>query len=681
MALALGAGLVPSTEAAEPAAPTRHVFTVEDSSGLRELRGPQLSPDGQWIAYTVRVADVAKDKFLTDLWMSRWDGSEHLRLTQSGDVAGGVRWSPDGRFLSFLAARAEEADKGRKSSQVWRFDRRGGDAQRLTDLPGNVADYAWSPDGQRLVLAVDEPDPREDPEKLAGWMRKTAPPVVIDRLLFKKDREGYLGDTRSHLHLFDLATRQSQALTTGRYSEGAPAWSPDGQRIAFLSKRGLDPDRGEASSLFVMEARADAPAPLQLASFTAHADPLLAWSPDGRQIAFLAGDEQRLSAYHRHRLAVVPAGGGAASRLLTEALDRGLQSVFAWLPDGRQLLVAVDDDRASYLARVDALSGALTPLTSGRQTVSSPVLDGRGQGRIALLAGDAKQPAEVQVLEAAGGSLRRVSRHNEAWLATLQLGETRDFTSVSKDGTQVNGLISTPPGYTAGRRYPTLLLIHGGPNGQDAHALGGYHLLRELLTARGYVVLQVNYRGSSGRGDKFQKAIVADWGNKEVVDLLGAVDWAVAQGIADPARLGLGGWSYGGILSNYTIASDGRFKAAVSGAGSSNQLSMFGTDQYVNQYERELGAPWQSQALWLKLSYPFFKAERIKTPTLFLAGEKDFNVPVAGSEQMYQALKLLGVDTQLVIYPGQFHSLGLPSYQRDMRSRFADWFDRYLQPR
>lgn len=204
--------------------------------------------------------------------------------------------------------------------------------------------------------------------------------------------------------------------------------------------------------------------------------------------------------------------------------------------------------------------------------------------------------------------------------------------------------------------------------------------LRERLAAAGYAVLLVNYRGSSGRGQAYQRAIFGDWGHLEVQDLHAALDWAVRQGIADPARLGVGGWSYGGLLTDYLIATDTRFKAAVSGAGSGNQLAMFGSDQYAVQYEREIGLPWTQRERWLKVSYPFFKADRIKTPTLFLGGEKDFNVPIAGGEQMYQALKALGVPTQLVIYPGQFHGLSLPSYQRDWETRFIAWMDRHLKP-
>src|SRR5256886_6023332 len=221
-----------------------------------------------------------------------------------------------------------------------------------------------------------------------------------------------------------------------------------------------------------------------------------------------------------------------------------------------------------------------------------------------------------------------------------------------------------------------ILYVHGGPNGQDAHS---FSFDRQWFAANGYVVISVNYRGSSGRGNAYQKAIFADWGNKEVVDLLGAVDHMVATGIADANRLGIGGWSYGGILTDYTIATDSRFTAAISGAGSALQTSMYGLDQYTRQYDNEIGPPWKAQDLWIKISYPFFHADRIKTPTLFLGGEKDFNVPVAGGEQMYQALRSLGVPAQLIVYPGEYHVLTRPSFLVDRSRRYLDWMGKYLK--
>jgi len=333
----------------------------------------------------------------------------------------------------------------------------------------------------------------------------------------------------------------------------------------------------------------------------------------------------------------------------------------------------ITDDRVVYPARVTLADGRIERLLDGRQVVSEIAVS--RSGRTAILAGTATQPNEIYALE--GGTLRRLTHQNDAWLEQVQLAITEDFSAKGKDGTVVNGLLVKPADWQPGRKYPALLRIHGGPNGQDQHA---FNFERELFAAHGYVVIAANYRGSAGRGAAFQKAIYADWGNKEVQDLLAAVDHVVAMGIADPDRLGIGGWSYGGILTDYTIATTTRFKAAISGAGSALQTSMYGVDQYIYQYDTEVGPPWKNQALWEKISYPFWHADRIKTPTLFLGGEKDFNVPIAGSEQMYQALKSQGVETELVIYPGQFHGITTPSYQIDRLQRYLAWYDKYLKP-
>jgi dipeptidyl aminopeptidase/acylaminoacyl peptidase len=295
------------------------------------------------------------------------------------------------------------------------------------------------------------------------------------------------------------------------------------------------------------------------------------------------------------------------------------------------------------------------------------------QGKFAVLTSTPERAGEVFAWE--NGALRQLSHQNDSLFAQLQVGTTEGVTSKSKDGTEVHSVLVRPANAPAGK-LPLILYIHGGPNGQDAYS---FSFDRELFAANGYAVLSVNYRGSNGRGSAYQKAIFADWGDKEVVDLIGAVDEVVRSGIADGERLGIGGWSYGGILTDYTIATTPRFKAAVSGAGSALQLSMYGTDQYITQYNQEIGPPWKSQDLWVKISYPFFHADRIKTPTLFMGGASDFNVPIIGGEQMYEALRSLAVPTQLVIYPGQYHGLTVPSYRKDRLERYLAWYDRYLK--
>lgn len=651
------------------AAESRHPLTLDDLARPRSVGDPQVSPDGRWIAYTVGTVDVEKDKRDSDLWMVGWNREDRVRLTSLPDSSESKpRWSPDGRYLAFLATRGDEAEK-KKGGQLWLLDRRGGEAQKLTDLKGGVSDYDWSPDGKRLVLVVDDFDPSSDPEKKEGWKRKTAPPIVIDRYHFKEDRDGYLGTLRSHLQLFDVEARTAQVLTSGTFEEKSPSWSPDGRLIAFVSNRETDPDRIDNADIFVIEPKPGAEAK-RLTTFPGRDAGRPSWSPDSTTIAFLEGDEPKYTAYSLNKLAVVPAAGGP-TRILTGALDRAVQDPIVWSADGKSLTFVVQDDRITYVGRMPAAGGAVEKLTSGRRVVSS-LAQGKS-GALAMLSATAATPDEVAVWD--DGTLRTVTHENDAWLATVQLATVEDFTTRGKDGNEVHGLLFKPPAYVPGQKYPTLLNIHGGPNSQDQHA---FSFERQLLAANGYVVLAVNYRGSAGRGSAYQKAIFADWGNKEVKDLLAAVDYAIAAGIADPTRLGVGGWSYGGILTDYTIATDPRFKAAISGAGSALQLSMYGSDEYITQYDLELGPPWKSVEPWLKVSYPFLHADRIKTPTLFLGGSSDFNVPIIGGEQMYQALRGMGIDTQLVIYPGQYHGITTPSYVRDRLERYLGWYGKYL---
>ncbi|HXG56306.1 MAG TPA: S9 family peptidase [Vicinamibacterales bacterium] len=654
--------------ASPAAAQAKRPLKADDIYNVRDVRDPHRSPDGKWVAYTLSTAVKDTDKNNTDVWMVSWDGSQQIQVTSTPEGESSPRWSPDGKYLSFVSSRM-----GAKGGQVWLLNRAGGEAMKLTDVKGGVSDYGWAPDSKRLVLVIQDPDPSEkddDDKDDKKDDKKTPRPIVIDRYHFKADGSGFLRGERSHLHLFDIESKKADPLTPGVFDEDSPAWSPDGTQIAFVRRHGDgDVDRMPNRDLFVVEAKAGAQ-PRRLTMATADESGRPAWSPDGKSIAYLLGDEVKYSAYDQSKLAVVPVAGGQ-SRILADTLDRPVSSV-SWGADGTSLVFVVVDDRAQHLARVTAAGGRVEKLIDGRRTVSNP--SGGADGHFAVLASTATDLPEVHALE--GGTLRKLTRQNDAWMKEVALGTTEDFTSTSKDGTVVNSVLVKPNGFDASRKYPLLLRIHGGPNGQDAHA---FNFERELFAAHGYAVIAVNYRGSNGRGNAFQKAIFADWGNKEVVDLLGAMDAVQKMPWVDAGRLGIGGWSYGGILTDYTIATDTRFKAAISGAGSANQIAMYGSDMYITQYEQEIGPPWKSQDLWIKISYPFFHADRIKTPTLFMVGEKDFNVPLAGSEQMYQALRSLGIDTQLVIYPNQFHGITTPSYKVDRLQRYLDWYGKYLR--
>jgi dipeptidyl aminopeptidase/acylaminoacyl peptidase len=648
------------------AAQTKRPLAVNDLFNIRDVRDPQRSPDGKWVAYTVTTAVKDTDKNNTDVWMVSWDGAQQIQITSTPEGESSPRWSPDNKYLSFISSR-----QGAKTGQVWILNRAGGEAVKITDIKGGVSDHAWSPDSKRLVLVVQDPDPADKDTDDPASEKKTPKPIVIDRYRFKADVDGFLRGERSHLYLFDVAAKKAEILTPGSFEESSPAWSPDGTLIAFVRTHGEgDVDKNPNRDLFVIDAKPGA-TPRRLTTTTAEETGQPAWSPNGRQIAYLLGDEMKYYAYDQAQLMVIPAAGGQP-RHLTRTLDRPVSSP-SWAADGSSLFFTIVDDRAVHVGKVPAAGGDVQRLVEGRRVVTN--LSPGPDGSFAALASTATELPEVHAIE--GGKLRKLSRQNDEWMNGVSLGTTEDFTSTSKDGTIVNSLVVKPAAFDPSRRYPLLLRIHGGPNGQDQHS---FNYEREVFAANGYIVLAVNYRGSNGRGNAYQKAIFADWGGKEVVDLLGAMDAIQKQPWVDSARLGIGGWSYGGISTNYTIAQDTRFKAAISGAGSSNQLAIYGTDQYINQYETELGPPWKNPDVWLKVSYPFFKADRIKTPTLFMVGQNDFNVPLAGSEQMYQALRSLGVDTQLVIYPGQFHGITIPSYRIDRMQRYLDWYAKYLKP-
>ena len=657
---------------------TPRLITPNDLASFHDVGSPEVSPDGQWVAYTVSTINTKEDKRITDLWMVSWDGQHDVRLTWKGDVSDDAdpedaasssnpRWSPDGQYISFMADRSGHG----KGAQVWIMDRRGGEAHQLTDIKDHLSSYAWSPDSKKLLLATTPADPEEKAKEKKDDKEKEKPkPIQIDRYHFKEDIEGYLkDDEHTHLYLWDIATKKLEKLTTDtKFDETNAVWSPDGSQIAYVSNHDVDPDRSINTDVFVVDAKPNS-TPKQLTHYDGPDDGRIAWSPDGKSIAFLRGDPLKLWQYSENKLGIVAADGSSEARVLTANFDRAVMGpVFSH--DGKSIDVVAEDDRNQYIARVDVATGKVERVLPDAGTAMA--LNAHG-GHAALVWTTDQKPGEIYAFE--DGKLRALTHHNDAFLAQLKLGETRDIQAVAKDGTQVHGLITLPPGTSSPSKQPMLLFIHGGPNGQDAHE---WEVLRQLFAAHGYAVLNVNYRGSSGRGSAYQKAIAADWGHHEIDDLMATVDEAIKEGYADPDKLAVGGWSYGGILTDYTIASTTRFKAASSGAGVGNPVGLYGIDEYILQYDNELGQPWKDTQKYIQLGYPFFHADRIHTPTLYMGGTSDFNVPLNGGEQMYQALKSLNVPAELVVYPGQFHGFTRPSFIKDRYERWFAWYDKWV---
>jgi dipeptidyl aminopeptidase/acylaminoacyl peptidase len=656
-----------------PAQTARRPLKLDDLTRFRNVSDPQISPDGQWVAYVTGTTDAKDDKSNSHIWMVNIDGSNNRQITFSQESENSPRWSPDGKYLSFTSSRPGKT----RGSQVWLMDRSGGEATQFTELKGRLQGHEWSPDSKRLALLIGDPDPEADPgpSPQPGATPRVPKPIVIDRYRYKQDGQGYLLSGRhTYVYIFDVATKKLERLTKSKWDESSPSWSPDGTRIAFMSNHSDDPDRDPAAQLYVAEAKPGATEKQLTPEAIRAGRSRPEWSPDSKWIAILEGEEKKYGAYSMEHLALVSAdGSNAPTRVKAlEDLDRGVSSP-RFSQDGKSIRFLVTDDRSVYPAKANLSGGAVERLLSPPIVVST--WNFSGAKAVAISGGDTKAN-EIYVWE--GNSLRQITHQNDALFAELDFGATEEVSFTSKDGTQVNGLLTYPVGYVKGTKVPLLLRIHGGPNSQDQHS---FSLERQVFAANGYAVLAVNYRGSAGRGQKFSRSIFADWGNFEVQDLLAGVDHVVKMGVADPDRLGVGGWSYGGILTDYLIASDNRFKAATSGAGTAFTVAFYGTDQYIIQYDYEIGPPWNPKAwdTYVKISYPFLHADRIQTPTLFLGGERDFNVPVQGSQQMYQALRSLGIDTQLIIYPNENHGIQRPSYQRDRMERYLGWYDKYVK--
>jgi len=647
------------------AAQSPRTLEVDDLFAVRRVGDPQISPDGDWVAYTVGRTILEDEKSETRTWMVPTAGGAAIPMTAEGYSASRPRWSPDGKYLSFMASKNEG------KTQVWTLNRLGGEAQQLTDVKQGVSSYDWSPDGTRLILAIQ--DPEEEDERGGEEKRKTETrePWVIDRLQFKRDRTGYLtGNRHTHLYVFDVATKELTQITSGDYDESQAVWSPDGTRVAFVSNRTEEPDANFNSDIWIVAAdNTDKGQTLLQVTTNPGSDASPAWSPDGKWIAYVTVTEPAIIWYATDHLAVVSASGGEP-RLLSVQLDRNFSGP-RFSTDGRWIYARLEDSAENHLVRVNVGNGRVERLTSGGLAVRD--FDMGPDRAVAALVGHLDRPDEVFMVER--NDLRQLTHENGEWLAGLRLAEVKNVQFPSKDGTEIEGFIYLPPGYQQGLRYPTLLRIHGGPVSQFSHR---FNFEAQLFAANGYVVVTVNPRGSSGYGQEFSKAIWADWGNKDYEDVMAGVDYAIEQGYADPDRLGVGGWSYGGILTNYVITKTQRFKGAITGASEVLYVANYGHDHYQRHWEAELGLPWENREAWERIS-PFNSVERIVTPTLIMGGERDWNVPILNSEQLYQALRRLGRGTQLVVYPGQPHGLRVPSYQKDRLERYLAWYDKYVK--
>lgn len=651
---------------------SKRPIAIDDYFAMKSVRGMQISPDGEWIAYTVTTTNLKKDRSETRIWMVPAGGGEAIPMTAKGYSAGSPRWSPDGKYLSFIAKRSSSGEDKMDSEdkpQVWALNRLGGEAQQLTKVKQGVSGYEWAPDGKRLLLMIRDPKPYEltdDPKD-----DKKPRPHVIDRLQFKRDYVGYLDRYRIHLYVYDVGSKEEpRQITSGDYDDSGPAWSPDGKLIAFVSNRSKEPDDNPNTDIWVVSAdNTDKGATLLQLTKNPREDNNPSWSPDGKTIVYTTVTAPLKTLWYAvEHLATVPSNGGKAN-VITADLDRNASSP-KFSEDGGAIWFELEDSGEQILASMPAGGGPITRHVRGENIVRGFEVGG---GKLAMLVSKPDLPGDIFTFD--NGQIKQITFSNKQLLDKIDLVDVEKISYKSADGTEVQAFLYKPVGFDPSMKYPMILNPHGGPVSQYDYS---FNFNAQLWAANGYVVLQPNPRGSSGRGQAYSYALFAQWGVPDFADEMAGVDYVISKGFVDPEKLGVGGWSYGGILTNYMITKSTRFKAAVSGASEALFRANYGHDQYQMWWVVELGLPWENVEGWEKIS-PFNDVAKITTPTLWIGGSSDWNVPILNSEQMYQSMKKLGRTTELVVYPGEHHGIRRPTFQKDRFQRFLGWFDKYIK--
>jgi dipeptidyl aminopeptidase/acylaminoacyl peptidase len=653
---------------------SRRGFAPEDIERLLQVGEPRVSPDGSRVAYVVTSADAEADDNRSDIWLLPLTGGEPRQLTRGAGRDSAPRWSPDGQRLAFVRKPKGQDEK----PQIWLIDADGGEPWRLTSTAGGAASPAWSPDGATIALTSRTSSTGADKaEQEKTPVEKHAPRVIRD-LVFRSDGIGIHDERREHIWLIPAEGGEARQLTAGDWDDSEIAWAPNGREIAFTSYR--EQDRGEARIRDLWVVDLDRGGCRRLTSGLGPAN-APAWSADGASIAY-AGHQHRYEGFRTTQLYRIPASGGEPQSL-TASLDRsvasmpGASGVISWAGDGSSVFFLALDRGAARVFRVSASGGEAQPLADFPALVASlaPLPDGSG---VVVAASTPTNPGELFLLPLGAGSVRQLTDHNGPWRSEVLLEQPEEVTYAGAGGWEMHGFLLKPLGYRDGERVPLVLEIHGGPHG--AHGLG-FQPRFQSLSARGYAVLYLNPRGSVGYGEEFARACMCDWGGKDYEDLMLGVDWAIAQGIADPERLFIGGYSYGGYMTSWTVGHTDRFRAAVCGAPFADALSMFGTSDISSTgVDNNFGGlPWEIPDEYRAHS-PTTHIHNCTTPLLLIHWEGDLRCPIGQSEMLFATLRRLGRECVFVRYPGGSHGAagsGPPSQRVDFLRRTADWFDEH----
>ncbi len=640
-----------SSEANVPrAANGKKLLTAFDLMKVANVGSPRIAPDGTRVAYTVSEIKTEKDKEWktgTQVWVVPASGGEARQFTRGEKNATAPDWSPDGTTLAFLSDREKDGER-----QVWMIRANGGEAWSVTSHKGGISSFRFSPDGKQLLfLATDQPAKEEEERK-----KVKDDTIVIDRDL-----------KMAHMWVWNIEKKEEKRITDGDFTVSDPQWSTDGTQISYTVRPTPKADDGNLSDVWVMNVATgakrkleDTPAPSDSAR----------WSPDGKWIAY-TGTADVNEGVSTTYLYIIPSAGGSPKQLTAKFdLNAGTP---VWSRDGKTIYFSANVLQANEVFSADVATGAVTQVSKTGVSTNISEISRDGStiiGTQTLSDG----PSEIYKSTKQFQPIALTS-HNR-WLSDYALADTEIVKWKSKDGMEVEGLLTKPVGYTEGTKVPLLLNPHGGPTGASLNSFNG---TVQVLAANGFAVLQPNFRGSTGKGLAFAQANKNTWGKGDYDDCMTGVDALVSRGLADPDRLGAFGWSYGGYMTFWILTQTDRFKAVSPGAGLTNMYSMYSQND-IQRYLRWFytdKAPWDAYELYWDRS-PMKYVNNVKTPTMILHGQADTRVPLAQAQEFYMALKERKVPVEFVVYPREGHGFTEPRHQLDRVQRYVRFFAKYL---
>ena len=653
----------------------KRAMTFEDVMGMRVVSDPRISPDGKNIAFVVTQADMKTNFRNPDVWLVSADGGEPRQLTRSPKRDDQPRWSADSRSLAFISDRDGKA-------QVYVLSIDGGEARKMTDVQTAVQSFEWSPDGKRIAyIAADSVPEAREKEKKEGFDQ-----IVVDAD-YQYARISVIDIAPNKKMSGDDVLAKPITLTTGPLHVSELAWSPDGGKMAFTARRTPKLADSTTTEVYLTSSFNPLQAPPWL-SRDERVESDLRWSPDGSSISYLSTVSQypTIGPSYIHVARFPETMVSSPSPKVLRTPMKSYITRHAWSSDSQFIFISADTGVRRRIARVSA-DGTNLELQPEKEGLEGQFSLNAKSDRVAFIKEDPTHPANVWIASinengkgnGVIGNPRQLT-HINPQIESFALGrvETVKWKS-SKDGREIEGILVYPLDYESGKRYPLITSIHGGPEGAyQLSFMASYGEFPHIYAAHGYASFFPNFRGSSNYGYEFASANVGDLGGGDYADIMSGVDYLIERGIADPARLAIKGYSYGGYMSGWIIGHTDRFKAAVFGAGLSNAISYY--SQADIQFGRETlhqGTPWRNNQNMIERS-PVFYLQNAKTPSLIYQGEKDERVPLPQSLETYMGLKKAGVTTQLIIYPREGHGLREPAHQLDKMRREFEWVEKYV---